>query len=187
MVVLGLLARHGPQHGYRLRKLIEAQNIDRISNVQLGSIYATLKRLTGDGLVEAQTTEIAAGRGPARTIHAITDTGRSELETLIARSFVTLEQPERPVDLALHLSSLLPVEAVVELLGRRRRGLTEYQRGVERLVATTKHPEAGVQELIQDIGEHFAAINRAEHEWTTRVLRRARKGGYRVPSSAGTQ
>jgi DNA-binding PadR family transcriptional regulator len=180
MVVLGLLARHGPQHGYQLRKLIEHQNIDRFSNVQLGSIYATLKRLTEAGLVALDGTEITDSRGPARSIHAITAPGRSHLEDLISNAFVSVDQPERPVDLALHLSSLLPASMVVALLERRLRHLERYQRGVQRLQAETKHPQTGVQELIGDIGDHFLALSQAEHEWTTRVLQRARQGGYRV-------
>ena len=181
MVVLGLLARHGTQHGYQLRKLIESQNIDRFSNVQLGSIYATLKRLAREGFVEEQATEPAPGRGPARTVHAITDAGRAELEGLITRSFTTLEQPERPVDLALHFSSLLPHRTVVDMLDRRLQSLTDHQRGLEELLANTTHPDAGVQELIRDIGAHFAAFNSAEREWTARVLDCAEQGGYRVP------
>ena len=180
MAVLGLLARHGPQHGYQLRKLIEAQNIDHFSNVQLGSIYATLKRAAADGLVEVKGNEPAPGRGPARTVFAITKRGRDELFELIARSMVAVEQPERPVDLALHLSSLLPVEAVVDLLERRLGVLKDQQQAFARLVEGTEHPSAGVQELIRDIGEHFATINRAEHEWTSRVLACARDGGYRM-------
>lgn len=180
MVVLGLLARHGPRHGYQLRRLIEVQNIDRFANVQLGSIYATLKRLTSEGMVESRATETAAGRGPARTVHAVTDAGRSELNELLAHSFVTVEQPERPVDLALHFSSLLPLEAVVELLERRLSALTRHRQAAAGLVAVTEHPAPGVQELIRDIGEHFAAVNQAELDWTARVLRCARGGGYRM-------
>lgn len=179
-MVLGLLARHGPQHGYQLRRLIELQNIDRFANVQLGSIYGTLKRLTTEALVEARATEDAAGRGPARAIHAITEAGREQLEALLAHSMVVVEQPERPVDLALHLSSLLPIETVVELLEQRLAALTRYQQAVGELVAATDHPAPGVQELVRDIGEHFAAINAAELEWTERVLRCARTGGYRI-------
>lgn len=115
-------------------------------------------------------------------MHAITDRGRSELNTLLERSFVDADQPERPVDLALHFSSLLPPEAVVGLLERRLQALAAYQDGVERLVAATVHPDAGVQELIRDIGEHFSAINQGEREWTARVLECARQGGYRVRS-----
>jgi DNA-binding PadR family transcriptional regulator len=183
MAVLGLLARHGPQHGYQLRKLIEAQNIDQFSNVQLGSIYATLKRATGEGVVEARGTERGPGRGPARAVYAITEAGRSELLELISRCLVTVEQPERPVDLALHLSSLLPLEAVVGLLGRRIAALEEYDQTLARLVDGTVHPSPGVRALIRDIGEHFATINRAEVAWTRQVLARARKGGYRVAST----
>jgi DNA-binding PadR family transcriptional regulator len=183
MAVLGLLVRHGPQHGYELRKLVEAQNIDHFSNVQLGSIYATLKRAAADDLVEAQRTERAPGRGPERTVFAITDHGRNELLELIARSLVAVEQPERPVDLALHFSSLLPIEVVVDLLERRLTALQDHKQAIVRLVEGTEHPWTGVQELIRDIGEHFAAINRAEHEWTRHVLACARDGGYRVTPS----
>lgn len=186
MAVLGLLARHGPQHGYQLRKLIEAQNIDHFSNVQLGSIYATLKRAAADDLVEAQGIERALGRGPARTVFAITDAGRNELVELITRSTVAVEQPERPVDLALHFSSLLSIEVVVDLLERRLAALEDYQRALARLVDGTEHPSAGVQELIRDIGEHFATINRAEHEWARHVLACARDGGYRVTATEET-
>jgi len=180
MAVLGLLARHGAQHGYQLRKLIEAQNIDQFSNVQLGSIYATLKRAAADGLVEVQRTEPAPGRGPARTVFAITKHGRDELFELITRSMIAVEQPERPVDLALHLSSLLPIDVVVDLLERRLAVLKDQQRAFARLVGATEHPSVGVQQLIRDIGQHFATINRAEHEWTRHVLACARDGGYRV-------
>ena len=51
LVLLGLLARYGPQHGYDLRGLIEQQHLDRIADIQYGSIYSGLKRLSRDGLV----------------------------------------------------------------------------------------------------------------------------------------
>ena len=186
LAVLGLLARHGPQHGYQLRKLIEAQNIDRFSNVQLGSIYATLNRLARDGLIEVGPTSKTEGRGPARTVHSITALGRSALDELLAASFVDVEQPERAVDLALHFSSLLDVDTVLDLLERRLRALEAQARGIEKLVVRTTHPDQGVQQLVRDIGEHFAAANRAEAEWTTTVLRCARDGGYRVRPSGET-
>ena len=33
LVLLGLLARYGPQHGYDLRGLIEQQHLDRIADI----------------------------------------------------------------------------------------------------------------------------------------------------------
>lgn len=126
--------------------------------------------------------EPAPGRGPARTIFAITDAGRDELLELISRSMVSVEQPERPVDLALHFSSLLPVDSVVDLLERRPTALSDYGQALARLVDSTEHSAVGVQELIHDIDEHFATINRAEHEWTQHVLASARKGGHRMVS-----
>src|SRR5690349_17018570 len=98
ITILGLLCRHGPQHGYELRKRIVDQRINDISNVQLGSIYAALKKLAVEGLVE-QRGHSREGNRPTRTTFAITELGKNELRTLIADAFTDPQQPERPVDL----------------------------------------------------------------------------------------
>src|SRR5438477_352481 len=86
IAILGLLCRHGPQHGYELRKLIVDQHIHEISDVQLGSIYAALKRLSQDGLVE-ELGHSRSGNRPTRTTFRITDLGKKELRSLIGDAF----------------------------------------------------------------------------------------------------
>jgi DNA-binding PadR family transcriptional regulator len=178
IAVLGLLCRHGARHGYELRQLIRAQHIDDISDVQLGSIYATLKRLVADGAVEPAGT--AVERGPARTSYRITAVGRKELRRLLEGAFVDPEQPERPIDLAIHFSGLLPVNDVVELLTKRIDALRAYRRRARHLVTTTEHPDPAVGELIAAIGDHFLRVNEIELDWSKRMLAQVRRGAFRT-------
>src|SRR6185295_7498930 len=106
IAILGLLCRHGAQHSYELRKRIVDQHLNDISNVQLESIYAALKKLSAEGLVEPRG-QSRSGNRPTRTTFAITKLGKKELHTLIEKAFTDAQQPERPVDLAVHFSGLL--------------------------------------------------------------------------------
>jgi len=179
IAILGLLCRHGPQHGYELRKLIVDQRINDISDVQLGSIYAALKKLKTEGLIE-ELGRSRSGNRPPKTAFRITDLGKKELSTLIADAFTDAQQPERPVDLALHFSGLLRIGEVVELLEQRVRALEAFGKLIERATKATVHDDPAVRELIRDIPDHFRRINRAELAWTKRILENARAGAYRT-------
>ncbi|TDD51547.1 PadR family transcriptional regulator [Nonomuraea terrae] len=75
-VLLGLLVER-PKHGYELKK----EHDHRLAGAKplaYGQVYATLQRLERDGLAEVAETQQEGG--PERTVYAITDSGRAELE-----------------------------------------------------------------------------------------------------------
>ncbi|WP_433211612.1 PadR family transcriptional regulator [Microtetraspora malaysiensis] len=75
-VLLGFLAER-PKHGYELKK----EHDHRLAGAKplaYGQVYATLQRLERDGLAEVAETQQEGG--PERTLYAITDSGRAELE-----------------------------------------------------------------------------------------------------------
>jgi DNA-binding PadR family transcriptional regulator len=75
-VLLGFLVER-PKHGYELKK----EHDHRLAGAKplaYGQVYATLQRLERDGLVEVAETQQEGG--PERTVYAITDGGRAELE-----------------------------------------------------------------------------------------------------------
>ncbi|MER6508319.1 PadR family transcriptional regulator [Nonomuraea sp. NPDC001636] len=75
-VLLGFLAER-PKHGYELKK----EHDHRLAGAKplaYGQVYATLQRLERDGLAEVAETQQEGG--PERTLFAITDAGRAELE-----------------------------------------------------------------------------------------------------------
>ena len=155
------------------------QHIHEISDVQLGSIYAALKRLAQDGLVKEQG-RTQSGNRPARTMFKITQLGKNHLRSLMTDAFADPRQAERPVDLAVHFSGLLSINEVSDLLEQRVAALERFGRAIDRAARSTKHEDPAVGELIRDTPDHFRRINRAELAWTKHVLANARKGAYRT-------
>src|ERR1044071_3658887 len=84
-VILGLLAG-APKHGYDLKRAHD-ERMPRAKPLAFGQVYATIGRLTRDGLV-AQAGHARAG-GPDRTSYAITPAGRTALEEWLS----TVEPP----------------------------------------------------------------------------------------------
>lgn len=74
--ILGLLAQ-GPQHGYELKNAFE-QKVGTLWDLNIGQVYNTLRLLERDELVVFHD-QVQEGRGPARKVFRITDTGRDEL------------------------------------------------------------------------------------------------------------
>jgi DNA-binding PadR family transcriptional regulator len=181
IAILGLLARYGPKHGYDLRRLIQEQNIDFFANVQLGSIYAAIKKLAADGLIRARRSR-ENGQGPPRTVYAITASGSRELRALLARALTEAAQRERPIDLAVHFSGLLDVEELRALLGRRLERLERAQANIDALAAGTHHPSPAVQAIVTDLAEHYRLVNEAERTWTRSLLQRLETETYAMPS-----
>src|SRR5215469_16764088 len=78
LMILGVLAERGPMHGHQIRRIAELTNTEVWGGITGGALYSELRKLDGDGLIEA-TREEQVGRRPARTVYQITDEGRLEL------------------------------------------------------------------------------------------------------------
>jgi DNA-binding PadR family transcriptional regulator len=78
LMILGLLAERGPMHGHQIRRAAELTNAEVWGGITGGAIYAELRKLNGDGLIEAIREE-QVGRRPARTVYEISAEGRLEL------------------------------------------------------------------------------------------------------------
>jgi DNA-binding PadR family transcriptional regulator len=78
-VVLGVIGER-PAHGFAVAALTSDEgDLGRIWHIPRPAIYRALGRVEADGLVAAEGVE--PGRGPQRTIYAITPPGREALET----------------------------------------------------------------------------------------------------------
>lgn len=78
LMILGLLAERGPMHGHQIRRTAELTNAEVWGGITAGALYAELRKLAGEELVEAVREE-QIGRRPARTVYRITAEGRLEL------------------------------------------------------------------------------------------------------------
>jgi DNA-binding PadR family transcriptional regulator len=118
MMILGLVRWMQPVHGYDVRRELLSWNADKWANVQPGSIYHALRKLTDEGLLRAVATEQVGAR-PARTTYEITSKGDDEFETLLRGHWWDLERPADPFMVAFAFLPALPrAEAAAALRNR---------------------------------------------------------------------
>src|SRR3712207_6088398 len=95
MMILGLVKWMQPVHGYDVRRELLSWNADRWANVQPGSIYHALRKLTEEGMLREVATEQVGAR-PARTTYEITPKGDDEFQTLLTTGWWDMCPPTDP-------------------------------------------------------------------------------------------
>src|SRR4029453_4119829 len=109
MMILGLVQWMQPVHGYDVRRELLSWSADKWANVQPGSIYHGLRKLTEEGLLREAGTEQDGGR-PAKTSSEITDKGRGEFQSLLRDGWWTLKPAPDPFMAAFSFLAALPRE-----------------------------------------------------------------------------
>lgn len=128
IAALALLAER-PMHPYEMYQLLIQREDDRLVKVRPGSLYHTIDRLAGQGLVRATGTE-REGNRPERTTYEITEPGQLALSERIAEILAAPanEYPEFP--LGISQAHNLPKRTVIDLLNRRLTRLRSELDGV---------------------------------------------------------
>jgi DNA-binding PadR family transcriptional regulator len=115
LAILGLL-KEQPMHGYELRKQL-SQKLGFFWTVSFGSLYPTLKRLEGRGVVE----KTSYGDKPSRRrqVYSITPLGEEEFLELLAECGGSVWEEEK-FPLRLAFFRYLRPETRIRLLERRK-------------------------------------------------------------------
>ncbi len=111
LVILTLIAER-PQHGYQIEQVIEEREMRQWTELGFSSIYYILNKLEGQGYIEGKV-EQAAGRGPARKVYTITQSGFQACQEGILKS---LAEPPRPESMFLLGLANLPAVPQEEAL-----------------------------------------------------------------------
>lgn len=109
-------------HGYDVRRELLSWSADRWANVQPGSIYHALRKLTEDGMLREVTTEQVSAR-PARTTYEITPKGEAEFQSLLRGAWWIVEGTVDPFFAAFSFLPALPGEEAAAALRNRARML----------------------------------------------------------------
>ncbi len=168
LAVLSYLSRQ-PLHPYELGRMLREHDDVRSIKFNPGSLYMVIRQLAKAGFIVAQETT-RAGQRPERTVYAITDAGRHEVNDWL-RELVAEPQHEYPHFVAaLALIAALPPREVVELLGQRLRRLAaqraEIRDLIDRTVAGGVHPLFLVEE------EYRLALLDTESAFVERFIER---------------
>ena len=120
-MILGLLDERGPMHGHQIRRTAELTNAEVWGGITGGALYAELRKLGGEGLIEAIREE-QVGRRPARTVYQITEEGRLELVVQRDAALEVVFGSADPLSVVLLFAAGTDSAELSErLAGRRRR------------------------------------------------------------------
>lgn len=166
MMILGLVKWMQPVHGYDVRRELLSWNADKWANVQPGSIYHALRKMTEEGLLREVTTEQVGAR-PARTTYAITETGADEFETLLRDLWWGLCQPIDPFAAAFSFLPAMPRDEAVAALRNRARLLVANVESARAAVGSAwiRQKPANVTWMF----ELWIARGEAEAAWCERI------------------
>jgi DNA-binding PadR family transcriptional regulator len=133
LFLLSELASRGETHGHELRREAILGKAEVWSDIGIGSIYGTLRRLTEEGLVHIVRTE-RNGQWPERTVYAVTAEGRRGLVALRDAMLRDVVVRADPFDLALACAVDVPTAQLLDIVDdraatlRARAGTLEHLR-----------------------------------------------------------
>ena len=175
IAVLALLARED-LHPYQMRHVIRIHEIDRVMKVTHGTLYSTVERLAGAGLIRPVETS-REGRRPERTVYEITSPGRDQLLDALRVELMRVTPDYPRLATGLTFASLLEPQEVAELLERRgievEGQLSAYQTALE---ASLKQQSSPIGRISLIEGEYLTALLRAERDWLVAIVDDIRAG-----------
>jgi len=137
LMILGALAGRGPMHGHQIRRTAELTNAEVWGGITGGALYAELRKLSAEGLIEAVREE-REGRRPARTVYQITEEGRLELVVQRDAALEVVFGSADPLSVVLLFAAGTDAGELTERLAERRRRIEAQLEGMtaERLRLT---------------------------------------------------
>jgi DNA-binding PadR family transcriptional regulator len=174
-MVLGLVKWLQPVHGYDVRRELMSWEVDRWANIQPGSIYHALRKLTGEGLLAEVATEQVGAR-PARTTYRMTPAGDREFEGLLRKYWWEYKDAIDPFGAAFSLLPALPRPEAVAALRNRARVLEGWTAQLSEELMTA--PDWADKRPVHVMWALELGVARAEVEsaWCRRVAARIESG-----------
>jgi DNA-binding PadR family transcriptional regulator len=167
--ILGLLERYGPQHGYRLKQIME-EDISDFTHIKLPTVYYHLEKLCGEGSVSAVPGK--DGNRPEKMVYAVTEKGKERFAALFQKLLTEPFDPELPLDGNLFFGNGVSAEAVLSVLRSREAELSTRIKALaaHRDAALRNIPESGRTGAKLIFDHHLLHLN-AELEWLREAIR----------------
>jgi len=180
MMILGLVQWMQPVHGYDVRRELLSWSADKWANVQPGSIYHALRKLSEEGLLREVATEQVGAR-PARTTYEITDKGAAEFQSLLRNNWWNLATPPDPFMAAFSFLPALPREEAASALRNRA---AQLRVGNEQLRAANAADWAKNKPVyVMWMWERSLDMAEAEIRWCERTAKLIEDGTPYLPES----
>jgi DNA-binding PadR family transcriptional regulator len=175
LLVLGVVRMYGKAHGYQVRRELLSWSADKWANVQPGSIYHALKKMSAENLL-AQVDVEPGDSGPDRVAYRLTPAGDAEFELLLTKSLSSPSITGYEMSAAITLMTALPRRRVIDLLQHHRTNLEgDYRSTALLLEQGAKHGKPPhVTELYRLWEKHIEASS----AWVRDLIERLEAGEY---------
>jgi DNA-binding PadR family transcriptional regulator len=183
MMILGLVQWMQPVHGYDVRRELLSWSADKWANVQPGSIYHALRKLSEEGLLREVSTEQVGAR-PARTSYEISDKGKAEFESLLRNNWWHVTPaPDQFMAAFAFLPALRREEAAAALRNRA----VQLRAGIQQLEAATAADWADNKPVfVTWMWELTIVRSAAEIAWCERIAKKIEAGEPYAPGGGAT-
>jgi DNA-binding PadR family transcriptional regulator len=181
MMILGVVQWLQPVHGYDVRRELLSWSADKWANVQPGSIYHGLRKLSEEGLLRQVATEQVGAR-PARTTYEITDKGAAEFQFQLRNHWWNLEMAHDPFQAAFAFLPMLPRDEAAAALRNRAMQLNAGVKQLEAALAADWLDSKPV--YVGWMWELSMVRARAEIDWCERIAVRIESGDPYLPVKA---
>ncbi len=159
-----------PMSGYDIQLMLQENEAERWSGVQVGSIYHALKKLEKERYIEIKKIESNGNR--QRTIYTITDLGREQLKLL---TFKAIQLSGVPYPLSLYaglsfieeLSPEQAQEALEQQLVNLERELNLLVNGME---IKKQHFPEGLSPIVSLVSENMINVVQRQIQFTKDVI-----------------
>jgi DNA-binding PadR family transcriptional regulator len=167
-MILGAVRLMQPVHGYDVRRELLSWNADKWANIQPGSIYHALKKLTDEGALREVDQEQVGGR-PARTRYELTPKGEEIYRDLLGHYLWGFDSIDDPFLAAISFLPDVPREESAAALRTRARTLAAANEGMRAALSSGWAVRSQKPEHVRWMLE--LAIARAEGEinWCEKV------------------
>ncbi|WP_410564615.1 PadR family transcriptional regulator [Amycolatopsis sp. cmx-4-61] len=177
LLVLGVVRMYGRAHGYQVRRELLSWSADKWANVQPGSIYHALKKMTAEDLLEP--VDVEPGAGPDRVAYRLTEDGEQEYQVLLSKALSdpSLNHPDLSAGISLMTS--FPRARVINLLRHRLVHLEAEQRQARMMLEEVKASmELGTPEHVGELYRLWGGITDASLAWLEGLIARLEAGEY---------
>jgi DNA-binding PadR family transcriptional regulator len=165
-------------HPYEMKQKMRERGIERAIPAKAASIYDTVERLTGAGLVEPVETN-RDGRRPERTIYRITPAGAGELDSWLHQ---LLEEPSQEFPrfgaALMFFGALRYKNEAIKVLGRRAAAI-ELQ--IASSDAVLREVPGDLPRLFLIEEEYAQTMRKAELEWLRHTVAELESGSLKWP------
>ncbi|WP_042387074.1 PadR family transcriptional regulator [Streptacidiphilus melanogenes] len=173
LTVLSLL-HYQPLHPYGIQRLIKQWGKDQVVNVsQRASLYRTIERLLGAGLIEVRETE-RDQQYPERTVYEVTEEGRRTTRAWLVEMLAKPKQeyPEFPA--ALSFLVMLNPEETLKVFSARAESLRASLREIDAIMSVEAEHRLPRVTMLET--EYQRVTTSAQLAWLDAVIADLRAG-----------